>query len=60
MIKASLIRESMCVGLDYSFRELLHNHKRKQVDMSLGQQMSALHPNHAAERERDTGPDLGF
>ena len=61
MTKTSLIRESICLGLGYSFRELLHDrHKRKLTSMSLGQWMSALHSDHAADRESDTEPGLGF
>jgi hypothetical protein len=47
MTKATLIKENISLGLNYSFRDLVHYHHEKhgsiQADMVLEKEMRALH-----------------
>ena len=66
MIKATLIKENISLGLAYSFRGSVHyHHGRKhgsmQADMVLEKELRVLHLDpQAAGRESDTGPGLSI
>ncbi|EGW10067.1 hypothetical protein I79_019808 [Cricetulus griseus] len=60
MTKATLTKGNIQLGLPYSFRRLVHDHRgRKQTDLALEQQLRALHPDLQAEG-RETGLGMDF
>ena len=65
MTTATLLKESISLGLAYSFSGLVHYHRGRehggtQLDVVLGKQLRSLGREKERQRQTETGPRMDF